>query len=59
MTDPNAADPFDDPDTALPTEDDDPESLAGEPVTFDPDDDGQPVDEPAPPAGSGEQSGGA
>jgi hypothetical protein len=61
MTNARNVDPFDEPDTALPTEDDDPELLAGEPVTFDPDspDDGQPVDQPAPPAESGEQAGGA
>lgn len=30
-------DPADSPDVVLPTEDDDPESLAGDPVEFDPD----------------------
>lgn len=34
----NPAEPaFDDPDQALPTEDDNPEALAGGPVDFDPD----------------------
>jgi hypothetical protein len=54
MTDANTGGAFDDPDRALPTEDDDPETLAGDPVEFDPgaDDQGTPVDEPAPPANS-------
>lgn len=34
MTD---AEPFDDPDVTTQTEDDDPETLAGDPVEFDPD----------------------
>ena len=37
MSDETAPDPADDPDAVLPTEDDDPESLAGGPVVFDPD----------------------
>ncbi len=37
MTDANTDGTYDDPDRALPTEDDDPEKLAGDPVEFDPD----------------------
>jgi hypothetical protein len=46
---PTPVDPFDSPDHTLPTEDDNPESLAGEPVQFDPDapDDGDDSEHPA------------
>lgn len=43
---------YDDPDQALPTEDDDPETLAGDPVEFDPDAPDDP-DQPSAPAVGG------
>lgn len=56
MTDTNVSTdgPYDDPDRALPTEDDNPETLAGDPVEFDPDapDDGEPAAGSAQPAGN-------
>lgn len=62
MTDANTDGAFDDPDRALPTEDDNPESLAGDPVEFNPDapeptgDNPEPTGDetPEPPADSGQ-----
>lgn len=58
-TDPTAPDLADDPDVALPTEDDDPESLAGGPVTFDPDGDDDSSDPAGPGSAEGQQPAGS
>jgi hypothetical protein len=59
-TDTAGVDPFDDPDVALPTEDEDPESLAGDAAEFDPDTADEAPDGAVSPApGSGQAAGDA